>query len=184
MCGCGRVCVCGLDRARGTVGQLPAQWGVASQHHGRSKVIVSLHTHTHTHKKKKKEKKKKTMADCAVHDSTDGLAHPEGRKDRDDERDSPVNRRLTDERSEKRAGHQVEELGKDGVRTLLASLQKHLRLRVRRVQLKKELTGLRPYASQVYRIPLRRNKRKNTIYHFLHLVAEQINQIGPTHFPP
>ena len=122
----------------------------------------SPYTHTHTHKKKKKEKKKKTMADCAVHDSTDGLAHPEGRKDRDDERDSPVNRRLTDERSEKRAGHQVEELGKDGVRTLLASLQKHLRLRVRRVQLKKELTGLRLYASQVYRIPLRRNKRKKT----------------------
>jgi hypothetical protein len=43
---------------------------------------------------------------------------------------------LADKRSEKRAGHHVKKLRVDGVGTLLATLQKHLRLGVRRVQLK------------------------------------------------
>ena len=86
-----------------------------------------------------------------------------------DRGDSPVNRHLTDERSEKCAATRWKSI------TLLASLQKHLLKRER------ELAGLCPHVCQVYRIHLR---KKNTIDHFLLFVGEQINHIGPRHIPP
>lgn len=73
----------------------------------------------------------------------------------------PVNGCLADKRSEKRAGHQVEKLSEDGVRALLATLQKHLRLGVGPVQLEEQLGGLRLQRFHVHLIPLRKNKNKN-----------------------
>ena len=60
------------------------------------------------------------MADCAVHNSIDRLTLPERRNDKTDRDDSPVNRRLIDERSENCAATRWKS------KTLLASLQKHL----------------------------------------------------------
>lgn len=71
----------------------------------------------------------------------------------------PVNGCLADERSEKRAGHQVEKLSEDGVRALLATLQKHLRLGVGPVQLEEQLGGLRLQRFHVHLIPLRKKQK-------------------------